>query len=150
MSNFNIIRIKWSKNKIKKVIKNLITIIYFKKVGVNVMASNIVNFPYNFQGVARLDSNGVVHNHLYHECPIGRIDADKIIHNHHLDNSPVGRVDESGVVHSHHVNNSPVGRVDNNGYIHNHHTDNSPVGRVDGDNANLAGSAYLLLLHGKR
>lgn len=76
------------------------------------MASNIVNFPYNSMGVARLDSNGVIHNHLYHECPIGRIDDNKIVHNHP--------------------------------------TDNSLVGRIDGDNAMLAGSAYLLLIHNNR
>lgn len=111
------------------------------------MANTIVNFPYNSRGVARLDSNGVVHNHLYHECPVGRVD-NKTIYN--KNNFPIGRVDDNGVVHSHPTGNSPIGRVDDSGYIHNNPTRDSLVGRIDGDNALLAGSSYLLLIHGNR
>ena len=107
------------------------------------MINNIVNFPHNQMGVARLDSNGVVHNHIYHECPVGKVDENKIIYDN---NSPIGRVDEYGIIHNHPTNNSPIGRVDNNGYIHNHPTENSLVARVDGDSQFAAGGAYLLLL----
>lgn len=111
------------------------------------MTNTIVNFPYNFKGVARLDSDGVVHNHLYHECPVGKVDKNVI---YNKNNFPIGRVDESGIVHNHLTKNSPIGRVDKDGYIHNSPTGNSLVGRIDGGDALLAGSAYLLLIHNNR
>lgn len=32
----------------------------------------IINSPYNINAVARVDSDNIVHNHIYHHCPIGR------------------------------------------------------------------------------
>ncbi len=35
--------------------------------------NKIVNFPYNFEAIARLDSDNIVHNHIYNQCPIGEL-----------------------------------------------------------------------------
>ena len=105
----------------------------------------MVKFPYNNRAVARVDSDNVVHNHLYHHCPIGKVDENNIVYN--LYNAPVGRVDENGVIHSHHLNNNPVGKVDENGFIQ---EKNCLIARVEGGRALLGGSAYLLLIHGNR
>ena len=105
----------------------------------------MVKFPYNNRAIARLDSDNVVHNHLYHHCPIGKVDENNIVYN--LYNAPVGRVDENGVIHSHHLHNSPVGKVDENGFIQ---ENSCLIARVEGDRALLGGSAYLLLIHGNR
>ena len=94
------------------------------------MVNNMVNFPYNSLGVARVDSNGVVHNHIYHQCPVGRVDTNNIIHNDPINNSPVGRVDSDGVVYNHPTNYSPVGRVDKDGFVYN--KQNIKVARVEG------------------
>jgi len=107
--------------------------------------TKMVKFPYNNRAVARLDSDNVVHNHLYHHCPIGKVDENNIVYN--LYNAPVGRVDENGVIHSHHLNNNPVGKIDENGFIQ---KKNCLIARVEGDRALLGGSAYLLLIHGNR
>ncbi|WP_122638345.1 hypothetical protein [Romboutsia sp. Marseille-P6047] len=111
------------------------------------MVSTIVNFPYNYSGVARLDSCGIVHNHLYHECPVGKV-CSNIIYN--KNNFPIGRVDENGIVHNHITKNSPIGKVDEDGYVYSGVSKQSLVGRIDGDNASLAGGAYLLLLHNNK
>ena len=105
----------------------------------------MVKFPYNNRAIARLDSNNVVHNHLYHHCPIGKVDENNIVYN--LDDAPVGRVDKNGVIYSHHLNDSPVGKVDENGLVW---ENSSSIARIDGSNVLLAGSAYLLLIHGNR
>ncbi|WP_296646909.1 hypothetical protein, partial [Romboutsia sp. 13368] len=99
----------------------------------------IFNFPYNVRAVARLDSNNIVHNHLYHNSPIGRVDNNIIYDN---DNNAVGRVDDNGTVHNHYINNSPIGKVLENGFVS---RDGILVGRVEGDNILLSGAAYLLL-----
>lgn len=112
------------------------------------MASTIVNFPYNSLGVARLDSDGVVHNHLCHQCPVGRIDTNNIIHNDPINNSPVGRIDDDGIIHSHPTSYFPVGRVDKNGYVYDNK--NVKVGRVEGEEYLKAGSAFLLLINNLR
>ena len=88
----------------------------------------IINSPYNINAVARVDSDNIVHNHIYHHCPIGR-------------------VDDNGIVHNHAINNSPIGKVLENGFVI---KENALVGRVDGDNLLLAGAAYLLLIQGNR
>ena len=98
----------------------------------------IINSPYNINAVARVDSDNIVHNHIYHHCPIGRVDNN---------NNVVGRVDDDGIVHNHSINNSPIGKVLENGFVI---KENALVGRVDGDNLLLAGAAYLLLIQGNR
>lgn len=104
--------------------------------------SKIVNFPYNVTAIARLDSDNIVHNHMYHTCPIGRVDDNNIIYD--INNNAVGRVDDNGIVHNHYINNNPVGKILENGFIT---KENILVGRVDGGNSLLAGAAYLLLIH---
>ena len=99
----------------------------------------IFNFPYNVGAVARLDSNNVVHNHLYHNSPIGKVDNNIIYDNNNI---AVGRVDDNGTVHNHYTNNSPIGKVLENGFIS---RNGILVGRVEGENLLLAGAAYLLL-----
>lgn len=93
------------------------------------MASTIVNFPYNSLGVARLDSDGVIHNHP-------------------INNSPIGRIDDNNIIHSHPTNYFPVGRVDDNGYVYDNK--NVKVGRVEGEECLKAGSAFLLLINNFR
>ena len=93
------------------------------------MVNNMVNFPYNSLGVARVDSNGVVHNHIYHQCPVGRVDSD-------------------GVVYNHPTNYSPVGRVDKDGFVYN--KQNIKVARVEGDDLLKSAGAYLLLIDNLR
>lgn len=105
----------------------------------------IFNSPYNIGAVARLDSDNIVHNHIYHHCPIGRVDDNNFIYDNN--NNAVGRVDENGIVHNHYINNSPIGEVSKNGFII---KESTLVGRVDGDNSLLAGAAYLLLIQGNR
>ena len=107
--------------------------------------SKIVNFPYNVTAVARLDSDNIVHNHIYHTCPIGRVDDNNIIYD--INNNAVGRVDENGIVHNHYINNSPVGKVSEDGFIT---KENVLVGKIDDGNSLLAGAAYLLLVQGNR
>ena len=104
----------------------------------------IVNFPYNARAVARLDSDNIVHNHIYHNCPIGKVDNNIIYDN---DNNAVGRVDENGIVHNHYMDYSPIGKVLENGFIS---RNNILVGRIEGENALLSGAAYLLLVGGTR
>ena len=104
----------------------------------------IVNFPYNVRAVARIDSDNVVHNYIYHNCPIGRVDNNIIYNN---DNIAVGRVDNNGIIHNHYINNSPIGEVSKDGFIV---QDNVLVGRIDGNNASISGAAYLLLVQGNR
>lgn len=104
---------------------------------------NMVKFPYNNRAVSRLDSNNIVHNHSYHECPIGKVN-DNIVYG--INDNPVGRVDSDGTVHSHHIDNSPIGNVLENGFIS---KNNALVGRVE-DNNLSAGAAYLLLIHDSR
>ena len=99
----------------------------------------IFNFPYNVRAVARLDSDNIVHNHLYHNSPIGKVDNNIIYDN---DNNPVGRVDDNGIVHNHYINNSLIGKVLENGFIS---RNDILVGRVEGENTLLSGAAYLLL-----
>ena len=82
--------------------------------------NKIVNFPYNFGAIARLDSDNIVHNHIYNQCPIGRVDDNNFIYD----------------------NNNNV-----DGFII---KGNTVVGRIDGDNPLLAGAAYLLLIYGNR
>ena len=112
------------------------------------MVNNMVNFPYNSLGVARVDSNGVVHHHIYHQCPVGRVDTNNIIHNDPINNSPVGRVDSDGVVYNHPTNYSPVGRVDKDGFVYN--KQNIKVARVEGDDLLKSAGAYLLLIDNLR
>lgn len=85
----------------------------------------IVNFPYNARAVARLDSDNIVHNHIYHNCPIGKVDNNIIYDN---DNNAVGRVDENGIVHNHYMDYSPIGKVLENGFIS---RNNILVGRIE-------------------
>lgn len=105
----------------------------------------MVKFPYNNRAVARLDSNNVVHNHLYHNCPIGKVDENNIIYN--LNNEPVGRVDKNGVIYSHHINNTSIGKVSEKGFIE---KEGCLIGRIDTNNSLVAGGAYLLLIHNNR
>lgn len=108
--------------------------------------SKIVNFPYNITAIARLDSDNIVHNHIYHTCPIGRVDNDNnVVYDNN--NNAVGRVDENGIVHNHYINNSPIGKISEDGFII---KENTLVGRIDGNNSLLAGAAYLLLIDGNR
>lgn len=107
--------------------------------------SKIVNFPYNVTAVARLDSDNVVHNHIYHHCPVGRVDENNFIYDNN--NNVVGRIDENGIVHNHSINNSPIGKVSKDGFII---KENTLVGRIDDSNSLLAGAAYLLLVQGNR
>ncbi|MGX4599422.1 hypothetical protein [Faecalimicrobium sp. JNUCC 81] len=105
---------------------------------------NIVNFPFNTRAVARIDDDNVVHNHIYHNCPIGKVDKNIVYNNN---NFPIGRVDEDGFIHDHTQRNSPIGKVDNDGFVY---KNNSLVGRID-SNINLcAGAAYLLLVYNNR
>lgn len=90
----------------------------------------MVKFPYNNLGVARLDSDNIIHNHLYHQCP-------------------VGRVDNNGVVHKDLINESPVGRVDSDGFVYLANKEDA-IAKVKGSDYLSAGSAYLLLIHGNR
>ena len=53
--------------------------------------NKIVNFPYNFGAIARLDSDNIVHNHIYNQCPIGRVDDNNFIYDNN--NNVVGRID---------------------------------------------------------
>lgn len=105
----------------------------------------IINSPYNVNAVARVDSDNIVHNHIYHYCPIGRVDDNNFVYDNN--NNIVGRVDNNGIVHNHSINNSPIGKVLENGFVI---KENALVGRVDGDNLLLAGAAYLLLIQGNR
>ncbi len=105
----------------------------------------MVKFPYNSRSVARLDSDNVVHNHIYHNCPVGKVDENNIVYN--IYNYPIGRVDDNGVIHNDPLHNSPVGEVDENGYVY---KGKNKIARMDGENVFAAGSAYLLLIHGTR
>lgn len=107
--------------------------------------SKIVNFPYNVGAIARLDSDNVVHNHIYHHCPVGKVDDNNFIYDNN--NNVVGRIDENGIVHNHYINNSPIGKVSEDGFII---KENTLVGRIDDSNSLLAGAAYLLLIQGNR
>ena len=40
----------------------------------------IINSPYNINAVARVDSDNIVHNHIYHYCPIGRVDDNNFVY----------------------------------------------------------------------
>ena len=40
----------------------------------------IINSPYNINAVARVDSDNIVHNHIYHHCPIGRVDDNNFVY----------------------------------------------------------------------
>lgn len=66
----------------------------------------IINSPYNINAVARVDSDNIVHNHIYHHCPIGRVDDNNFVYDNN--NNIVGRVDDNGIVHNHAINNSPI------------------------------------------
>lgn len=105
----------------------------------------MIKFPYNNRAIARLDSDNVVHNHLYHNCPIGKVDKNNIVYN--LNNNPIGRVEKNGVIHSHHIDNSPIGKVLESGFIL---KENSLIGRIETSDSLLAGGAYLLLIHENR
>ncbi|MGL4912568.1 MAG: hypothetical protein ACRC3Y_09055 [Romboutsia sp.] len=105
----------------------------------------MVKFPYNSRAIARLDSDNVVHNHLYHNCPIGKVSKNNIVYD--LYDNPVGRVENNGIIHSHHINNAPVGMVNNDGFIL---KNDSLVGRINSNDSLLAGSTYLLLIHENR
>ena len=102
----------------------------------------IVNFPYNARAVARLDSDNIVHNHIYHECPVGKVGENNIIYN--KNNYPIGRVDKNGVIHDHPLLVSPIGKVDENGFVY---ENGHKIARMDGDNILASGGAYLLLIH---
>lgn len=106
---------------------------------------NMIKFPYNVRSVARLDSDNVVHNHIYHSCPVGKVDENNIVYNKR--NYPIGRIDQDGIIHNDPLHNRPVGKVDENGFVY---KGKSIIARMDGDNAFGAGSAYLLLIHGTR
>lgn len=103
----------------------------------------MVKFPYNARAIARLDKNNVVHNHLYHNCPIGSVSENMVFDSN---KKPVGRVDSDGTIHCHHENNSPIGKIDSNGYVS---KNNNLVGRIEG-NSFIAGAAYLLLINDNR
>ncbi|MGL6106025.1 hypothetical protein [Romboutsia sp.] len=105
----------------------------------------MVKYPYNVRSIARLDSDNVVHNHIYHNCPVGKVDENGVIYN--KINYPIGRVDENGVIHNDPIHNNPIGKVDENGFVYDN---KSIIARMDGDNTFTAGSAYLLLIHGTR
>lgn len=106
----------------------------------------IINFPYNNRPVARLDSYNIVHNHLYHDCPVGRVYVNLIYDN--LENI-VGSVDNNGHVYSV-ESDSPIGKIDSNGFVY---KKNKVIGKVNCDKnscPNLAGGAYLILIYDKR
>ncbi|MCR8746368.1 hypothetical protein [Romboutsia lituseburensis] len=105
----------------------------------------MIKFPYNDRAVARLDSNNVVHNHLYHNCPIGKVDENNIIYN--INNEPIGRVDKNGTVYSHKFNDTSIGKVLENGFIE---KDGSLIGKVNANDPLASGGAYLLLVHDNR
>ncbi|MEW8963238.1 hypothetical protein [Paraclostridium dentum] len=107
----------------------------------------IINFPYNSNPVARLDANNIVHNHLYHNCPVGKVDNSIVYDNF---NNIVGSIDDDGFVYSNNSNLAPIGNVDNNGFIY---KENKLVGKINFKNSmcpKLAGASYLLLIHGNR
>ena len=105
----------------------------------------MVKFPYNVRSVARLDSDNVVHNHIYHNCPVGKVDENNIVYNNR--NYPIGRIDKDGIIHNDPLHNRPIGKVDENGIVY---KGNDKIARIDGDNTYAGGSAYLLLIHGTR
>ena len=107
----------------------------------------IIKFPYNNKPIARLDSNNIVHNHLYHNCPVGKVSNNMVYDSF---NNIVGSVDNSGFVYSIKSNVSPIGNIDNDGYIY---KDNKLVGKINFNNSmcpRLAGASYLLLIHENR
>lgn len=106
---------------------------------------NMIKFPYNFRSIARLDSNNIVHNHIYHECPVGKVDKNNIIYN--KNNYPIGRVDENGIIHNHPLYSSPVGKVDEYGFVY---KNGDKIAKMDGINVLASGGAYLLLIHDVR
>ncbi|MGL5314172.1 MAG: hypothetical protein ACRC92_13070 [Peptostreptococcaceae bacterium] len=106
---------------------------------------NMIKFPYNVRSVARLDSDNVVHNHIYHSCPVGKVDESNVVYNKR--NYPIGRIDKNGVIHNDPLHNRPIGKVDENGFVY---EGKNIIAKMDGDNAFAAGSAYLLLIHGTR
>ncbi len=106
--------------------------------------SKIVNFPFNIRAVARIDEHNIVHNHLYHNCPIGKIDLNNMVYD--INGNIVGRVEKSGIVMSEEKNSS-IGEVSPDGFIS---QNGCFVGRIDGDNPIMGGAAYLLLIQGNR
>ncbi|WP_419741740.1 hypothetical protein [Paraclostridium dentum] len=107
----------------------------------------MIKFPYNSMPIARLDSNNVVHNHLYHNCPIGKAYNNIIYDNF---NNIVGSIDGDGFVYSNSSNLDPIGNVDNNGFVY---KGNKLVCKINFNNSmcpKLAGASYLLLIHENR
>lgn len=49
----------------------------------------MIKHPYNNKSIARLDLNKIVHNHLYHNCPIGKVSANLVYDNY---NNVVGKI----------------------------------------------------------
>lgn len=105
----------------------------------------MISFPYNNRPVARLDFDNIVHNHIYHNCPVGRVCANLVYDNK---DNVIGKVDESGYIYSY--KSESIGRVDINGFVH---KDDMLIGKIkcfQPISPNLAGAAYLLLIHNKR
>lgn len=105
----------------------------------------MISFPYNNRPIARLDFNNIVHNHLYHNCPVGRVCANLIYDNY---DNVLGKVDEKGFIYS--SNSKSIGRVDINGFVHKNDTLVGKIKCRESLSPNLAGAAYLLLIHDKR
>lgn len=104
----------------------------------------MINHPYNNKSVARLENN-VVHNHLYHDCPVGRVSENTIYDNY---NNIVGKVDAQGIIYT--KNSNPIGKICKDGFIY---KNNNLVGKIKFNESlspNLAGAAYLLLIHQNR
>lgn len=106
----------------------------------------MIKHPYNNKSIARLDLNNIVHNHLYHNCPIGKISANLVYDNY---NNVVGKVDENGLIYSN-LDSNPIGKVLDNGFVY---KNNNLVGKIKCTKSSspyLAGASYLLLIHENR
>ena len=106
----------------------------------------MIKHPYNNRPIARLDFNNIVHNHLYHNCPVGQVSANLIYDNY---NNVVGKVDENGIIYSN-LEPNPVGKVLDNGFVY---KGTDLVGKIKCSKSlspYLAGASYLLLIHENR
>lgn len=106
----------------------------------------MIKYPYNNKSIARLDLNNIVHNHLYHNCPIGKVSANLVYDNY---NNVVGKVDENGLIYSN-LDSNPIGKVLDNGFVY---KNDNLVGKIKCTKYSspyLAGASYLLLIHENR
>lgn len=106
----------------------------------------MIKHPYSNRSIARLDLDNIIHNHLYHNCPMGKVSANLIYDNY---NNVVGKVDENGLIYSN-LDSNPIGKVLDNGFVY---KNNDLVGKIKYPKTlspYLAGASYLLLIHENR